>query len=431
MSHLALGSLPTFLSAANSSSFALAHLSDTQPYCPLEQGLTPVEFRPLTKSPGYVLGEQLVKLSLVKVALRITSYFYSKLPSLSLSGAQASSTTACDALAVCTVPIGSYEKSCYKPEVTYLPDEHECEVITRCATMFAGLPPTLTSFRFAPGHSALALENNNGTLVAHRSREEAVNARLSELSKTARTPEALVRAQETIIGTLNTGDVITVNSDLQPVVISPEKWAKTNGAFSAFQRIAHSTGGIMGHAPSAKSLHPLMEKMSAHILKTAESSEFIDVAFVLDTTSSMEPYIAQVQNNLVQFLEYLQEKKKMDASHCRIALVEYRDKDDVFLNRVNIDFTSNFYQVQRTVRGLATDGGGDEPEAVLDALLTAKNALSWNPKAKRIVILIGDAPPQPKTQDEAHDETAVIAQYQVAGTQITVYPILSEKEVVH
>jgi Mg-chelatase subunit ChlD len=184
----------------------------------------------------------------------------------------------------------------------------------------------------------------------------------------------------------------------------------------------------MGHSPSSKSLNPLLEKMSAHILKTAEESKVVDIAFVLDTTSSMEPSIGQVQNNLVQFLEQLQAKQK--GNTYRVALLEYRDKNDRFLNRINTDFTSNLNQVQKAVKGLNTDGGGDAPEAVLDALLAAKNKLSWQPNAKRIVVLIGDAPPHPTALDGAHDEAAVIDQYRTAGTQIAVYPIFSQNEAI-
>lgn len=422
MSHLALISSTALPAAAPSSFLGLAHSSSTHQFCPL----TPREFQPVTKSSAFVLGEQLVKLPLVKVALSVASYFYSKLPSFVLPVAAASATAAC-APSVCLTPTGSYEDSCHRPVVTYLPDEDQCELTTRCATMYEGLPHRQTSIRFSPGDSGVAVENRNGTLAVQRSREETINARLRELSTTPATPEALKKEEAAIIGGLTPGDVISVGGDSHPTVVSPEKWPKFNDGFSAFQRIAKATGGIMGHASTAGDLNPLIEKMSAHILKAAESSEFIDIAFVLDTTSSMEPYIAQVKKNLVQFLQHLQKQKKDKADTCRVALVEYRDKGDTFLNRVKTGFTSNLDQVQTAVKALTTGEGGDIPEAVLDALLVAKNDLFWNAKAKRIVILIGDAPPQPRTRNGLHDETAVVTQYQAAATQVAVYPVFAEK----
>jgi len=419
---LTLNSSAGFTSFGNHSTFLeLAHSASSYPSCSVNSH----EFQLIVKSPAYVLGEQVVG-PLLRSAWSIASYVYSKLPSFSLPVAVASTVPEC-APSICLTPTGSYENSCHRPVVTYLADEDQCELTTRCATIHEGLPHQRTSIRFSPRDSGIVLENRNGTLAVQRSREETINARLGELPTTAATPETLKKEEAAIIGDLTPGDVITVSSDLKTTVISPEKWPKFNDGFSAFQRIAKATGGIMGHAPSADSLNPLIEKMSAHILKAAESSEFIDIAFVLDTTSSMQQYIAQVQKNLVQFLQHLQEMKKDKASTCRVALLEYRDKGDLFVNRVNTGFTSNLDQVQKAVSGLTTLGGGDVPEAVLDALLVAKNDLSWNSKAKRIVILIGDAPPQPRTTDGLHDEAKVVAQYQTTNTQVAVYPVFAEK----
>lgn len=407
------GNYPTYLELTHSKSTHQS--SSTSPY----------EFKPIIKSPAYVFGELVVG-PLLRNTWSIASYVYSKLPSFSLPVAAASVVPE-STRPICLTPTGSYENSCHKPVVTYLADEDQCELTTRCTTIYEAIPDQRTSFRFSPGDSVITLENRNGTLAVQLSREETINARLGELPTTAATPEALKKEEAAIIGDLTSGDVITVSGDLKPTIISPENWPKYNDGFSAFQRIAKATGGIVGHALSADSLNLLIEKMSAHILKAAESSEFIDIAFVLDTTSSMQPYIAQIQKNLVQFLQHLQEQEKDKASTCRVALLEYRDKDDLFVNRVNTDFTSNLDQVQKAVRGLTTSGGGDVPEAALDALLVAKNDLSWNSKAKRSVILIGDAPPQPRTADGLHDEAAVVAQYQTADTQVAVYPIFAEK----
>jgi len=290
MSDLAFGSSAGATAFGNHSTFlGLAHSTSTHQFC----STNPHEFRPIIKSPAYVLGEQVVG-PLLRRAWSIASYVYSKLPSFSLPVATASAVPEC-VPSICVKPTGSYENSCHRPVVTYLADEDQCELTTRCATIYEGLPDQRTSIRFSPRDSGIALENRNGTLVVQRSREETINARLGELPTTVATPEALKNEEAAIIGDLTPGDVITVSSDLKPTVISPEKWPKYNDGFSAFQRIAKATGGIMGHAPSANSLNPLIEKMSAHILKAAESSEFIDVAFVLDTTTSMQRYIAQVQ----------------------------------------------------------------------------------------------------------------------------------------
>lgn len=424
MNQLALNSSAGVTAFGNNSTFLeLAHSASTRQLYSSNSH----EFQPIIKSPAYILGEQVVG-PLLRSVWSITSYVYSKLPSFSLPVA-AASTTPEGAPSICQTPTGSYENSCHRPVVTYLAHEDQCELTTRCATIYEGLPHQRTSIRFSPRDSGIALENRNGTLAVQRTREEMLNARRGELSTTAATPAALEKEQAAIIGGLNPGDVITVDGDLQPTIVSPDKWPKSNDGFSAFQRIARSTGGIMGHAPSTQSLNPLIEIMSAHILRVSESSEFIDIAFVVDTTSSMGPYIAQVQTNLVQFLSQLQQKTKQNTDNFRAALMEYRDRGGSFLNRVNVDFTSKLDQVARAVPLLkASEGAPDEPEAVLDALLDAKDKLGWNLKAKRIVVLIGDAPPHPKTADGLHDEAAVITKYQATDTQVAVYPVFAEKK---
>lgn len=291
---------------------------------------------------------------------RIASYVYSKLPTLSLPGASA----ACDETPVCKIPKGSYKKRCNPPTVTYLPLEGECELTARCETMFEGLPLKQTSIRFAPG-ATMSVENRNGSLVA-----------VSSLDTVA----------------------------------------------DAFQRIASGTGGCVTPSPSPENFTPVIEKVFEQILKDSETNESLDVAFLLDTTASMESYINQVQVNLVKFLQQLQEKKDT-----RVAILEYRDSDsDDFLNRINIAFTKDFKEVEKAIQSLTVSGGGDVPEAVLDALLAAKNELSWNPKAKRLVLLVGDAPPHPKTKDGRYDESEVVAQYRATDTAITIYPVLAK-----
>ncbi len=298
---------------------------------------------------------------------RIASYISSKMPTFSLPGASAASTP-CDDTPVCKIPEGSYKATCNPPTVTYLPAEGECELTARCETIYAGLPLKQTSIRFAPG-AKISVQNVNGTAVA--------------------TP-----LQDTVE--------------------------------NAFQRIASATGGLVTPSPTPENFTPVIEKVFDKILKDSAGSTSLDVAFVLDTTASMDPYIQQVKSGLVKFLEQLQSKKDT-----RVAILEYRDTGDLsnsddFLNRVNTDFTNDFKKVDRAIQGLTVSGGGDTPEAVLDALQSAQSDLSWNRNAQRVVLLVGDAPPHPKTKDGRFDESEVLAQYQAVDTHIAVYPVLAQ-----
>jgi len=76
-------------------------------------------------------------------------------------------------------------------------------------------------------------------------------------------------------------------------------------------------------------------------------------------------------------------------------MVEYRDhppQDRSFVYRVH-PFTSDFRKTQSVIEKLHPEGGGDGPEAVFDGLRAACEGLDWRPHARRLAILVGDAPP--------------------------------------
>jgi hypothetical protein len=137
----------------------------------------------------------------------------------------------------------------------------------------------------------------------------------------------------------------------------------------------------------------------------------------------MSDDIDEVKKNLLVMLEHLKSEK----AHVRVALLEYRDGPCEFLNRVNTDFTSDLDAVIRAVQNIKADTtpNGDAPEAVYDALLSAKNKLSWNDRSKHVALLIGDAPPHPKTIDNRHTKSDVLEQVRAEGIKIAIYPVVT------
>lgn len=437
----------SFATPFSSSAHLLAAVTDasSSQYNCTEQRV----FTVVPKSAGYVLGEKLSSLF---------SFVYSRLPTLSLPVAQASSTESCResscAADHCKPPIGSYLDSCHRPTVTYLPNEAKCLLQTRCATIYDAIPHTFNQLEFHPKDS-LMLENQNGTLAIlneqkndHISPEKA-NAKLADYSKTIkkinqdlddraikdtkrekleRSKELFLKKQNEVIRRLNPGDIITVDDAEQPLIITPENRRSHDHFYNtetidSFQTLASSTGGIMGLSRSPKFLPLVMEKLFAHILHSVLPDESLDIALVLDTTDSMSNDIKQIKQNLVNFLDQLKSKNPHTT---RVAVMEYRDKNDYFLNRVNTDFSSDLDTIRIALKNIKVSGGGDTPEAVLDALLATKENLSWDQHARRIAILIGDAPPHPKTVDNLYDQTEVINHYQMSGINIAIYPIVTD-----
>ncbi len=120
----------------------------------------------------------------------------------------------------------------------------------------------------------------------------------------------------------------------------------------------------------------------------------IEVAFALDATGSMGPYIAQARSKIREIADELaQGTPKPDV---RFALVAYRDKGDAFVTKVT-PFTRDIDAMHHALDETQADGGGDVPESVLEGLRDTVTKLDWTPPADtgviRLAYLVGDAPP--------------------------------------
>lgn len=118
----------------------------------------------------------------------------------------------------------------------------------------------------------------------------------------------------------------------------------------------------------------------------------IDLCFVVDTTSSMSPFIAAAQTALISTLSALQAKSYLDL---RVALVEYRDhppQDLSFVTKHHA-LTNDLRKMQKVIESLSAQGGGDIPEAVFDGVYEAAVLTEWRKHSARFILLVGDAPP--------------------------------------
>jgi hypothetical protein len=117
----------------------------------------------------------------------------------------------------------------------------------------------------------------------------------------------------------------------------------------------------------------------------------VDLAFVVDTTGSMGPFLHAAQRQMVSMIHGLVSAADVAM---RLGVVEYRDHppQDRLLTRA-VDFTADLRAGEATIGGLRHQGGGDGPEAVFDGVIAACNELNWRPHARRLIVLVGDAPP--------------------------------------
>jgi hypothetical protein len=121
----------------------------------------------------------------------------------------------------------------------------------------------------------------------------------------------------------------------------------------------------------------------------------VDLAFVVDLTRSMEPFIAAARQQMVLILGGLRGSARADL---RVAIVGYRDHDpDPGYLPVEVHrFTADDAEVHRVLEELRVGSAPsniDAAEAVFAGLAAAMNDLEWRPRAFRVLVLIGDGPP--------------------------------------
>ncbi len=124
----------------------------------------------------------------------------------------------------------------------------------------------------------------------------------------------------------------------------------------------------------------------------------LDVAFCIDTTSSMQGEIDSVKAKVKSMVKKITTSK--DKPIVRVGLVAYRDKGDDYVTKV-FPLSDDIDQVVNDISELRAEGGGDGPEAVDCGLHSAINELQWNTgkKTAKLIFLIGDAPPHRDTHD--------------------------------
>lgn len=115
----------------------------------------------------------------------------------------------------------------------------------------------------------------------------------------------------------------------------------------------------------------------------------LDMVLVIDTTKSMVQNLKIVKANLLPTIR--EEVKRFNTF--RIGLVFYRDYMEDYLTRA-VAFSSDFEQVQRDLNRSVAEGGGDIPEAVVEALWAGVNNFRWEAE-NRVILLMGDAPQHP------------------------------------
>lgn len=208
-----------------------------------------------------------------------------------------------------------------------------------------------------------------------------------------------------IDGIINTFD--GHEPDPSPKHRNPQRWInefletkgkiKNNGQIES--ESSHDTNefyhpNITGHAEIAKLI---AEKVGIPTFSspTQDAKSDIDIAFVIDSTGSMKDNVRALKTKVNDIMKQTQK----GASSYRFALVDYKDhpKFDFqnYLARTDVDFTSDESTLEKGLDSLTYEGGnlGNTNASVYSGVMQAVN-MKWRNGVKKIVVVIGDAPPR-------------------------------------
>jgi Mg-chelatase subunit ChlD len=119
----------------------------------------------------------------------------------------------------------------------------------------------------------------------------------------------------------------------------------------------------------------------------------LDLVFLVDATGSMGDEIAKLKTSMHRIAA--QVASLPSHPDLCLGLVAYRDRGDEYLWRMH-DLTDRLGDFQHSLDALQASGGGDEPEALSQALHEVVHRISWRggrQPVARLVVLVSDAPP--------------------------------------
>lgn len=117
----------------------------------------------------------------------------------------------------------------------------------------------------------------------------------------------------------------------------------------------------------------------------------LELAFVVDATGSMGDEINYLKSELLDVLKNVE--KNLKNTKVSYSSVFYRDKGDEYVTK-KFDFSQSAEQMINFIKNQKANGGGDTPEAVVEAMETAIDELQWsNQNSTKLMFLLLDAPP--------------------------------------
>lgn len=117
----------------------------------------------------------------------------------------------------------------------------------------------------------------------------------------------------------------------------------------------------------------------------------LDIVIAFDSTGSMGGEIRQVKGQIGRIGSTLLRL----VPKARISICTYRDVGDDYVVK-GLPLTNEMSRIDGFLTNTFADGGGDHPEAVHEGLGWAAEKNQFRPRARKVILLFGDAPPHPQ-----------------------------------
>jgi hypothetical protein len=142
-----------------------------------------------------------------------------------------------------------------------------------------------------------------------------------------------------------------------------------------------------------------------------EKGRPVDIVFAVDTTGSMGGLLDGAKRTVWSIANQV---RSIDPNaDIRVGLVAYRDLGDDYVTK-NFALTDDLDAMYAELSSYQAAGGGDVPENVDAALYDAVHKMKWRSGAKKMIFLVGDAPPSSRGEVPRFEVTAQqAAKYQI------------------
>jgi hypothetical protein len=178
--------------------------------------------------------------------------------------------------------------------------------------------------------------------------------------------------------------------------------------------LADSTGGKMYFSVKSQEIASLIAK----VIKN-NSTDSADIVLLIDKTGSMSDDIEEVKKSLNIIVDEIRKFKNI-----QVSVAAYGDRWNEPTNWFDMmALTNNFTKIKNEIDKIEVTGGGDLEESIYDGLFEVFKKIQWRSSTKRMILVIGDAPPLTGKLTK-HSQKEIFRLCQTLDVKANLYPII-------